>query len=355
MRILSLLFILMSVLMTTGITAGAQEIFAINTERDVRNIEEIAPIPFLESVLYMLNPQTGAPSEIGPIEGYTRCTGLDIHPFTGEFFAVCEKIEVHEEPIPKTNADEIPFSMYLLILDPNTGQPTEVGDIELSRGDFISDISFRSDGTLFAHLNAGIAFLGDDVSTNTIAANSIGIINTQTAVLNIVGPTGSTDSWSAIGFNDMDSLIQCTDNRFTPGLINLLNQNTGSASFLGDLIYPPGFEGQNIVGSKDLDNLSGQFFALLFHSSGLPDERDITTNAEVPGNSLVTINQNTGAIDVRGFIADEFNQFAALAVRSEKVVAEVPTLSEYSLIATVVLLLGASVVFLRRRQIKSSI
>jgi len=358
MRILSFLFLIMTVALPAGFSAYAQDIFAIGTERTIRQIGEdlnLIRIPFEESVLYTLDPLTGTPLEIGPIEGYTRCSGLDIHPFTGEFFAVCEKIEVREEPILETNADEIPFSMYLLILDPNTGQPTEVGEIELSKGDFISDISFRnSDATLFAHLNADIN-IGNDVSAKTIAANSLGIINTQNGALSIVGSTGITDAWSAIGFNKMDSLIQCTDNRFTPGLINLLNQNTGLASFLGNLIYPPGFEGLNIIASKDLDNASGQFFAVLVHIGGAPDDRDITTNAELPGNFLVTIQQNTRAIEVRGFIADEEKQFAALAVRNEKEVAEVPTLSEYGLIATVIMLLGASVVFLRRRQIKSEI
>jgi len=57
---------------------------------------------------------------------------------------------------------------------------------------------------------------------------------------------------------------------------------------------------------------------------------------------------------VRGFIADQESQFAALAVRNEKMVAEVPTLSEYGAVATVTLLLGIAVIFLRRRQINLS-
>jgi len=354
--------LLAGLLMFASQAMAQTEIFAIGTEinnstKDFLETPEVETnlSPFLDSILYSLDPDTGAPSVIGTIVGYTRCTGLDIHPGTGEFFAVCEKIEENgEDPVLLTNNGL--FNSYLLTLDPETGQPTEVGAIELSRGDFISDISFRSDGTLFAHLNSDLFQIAEeDVTTNTVNANSLGIINTQNAVLTILGPTGSEDRWSAIGFSDTNTLIQCTDNRVVPSVANVLNQSNGHATFLTNLIYPIGFsDGWNIIASKDYDNFSGDFFALLVHLTDTIDPKT-STNGLTEGNFLVIINQFTGQIFEIGLIDGIDNQFAALAVRSKVVVNEVPTLSEYGLIATVVLLLGVSVVFLRRRQLKSNI
>lgn len=82
---------------------------------------------------------------------------------TGEFFAVCEKVDENgEEPGLLTNGEE--FNIYQLKLDQATAAPAEVGAIQLSRGDFISDILFRQDGTLFAHLNEDYAETGNKIS-----------------------------------------------------------------------------------------------------------------------------------------------------------------------------------------------
>lgn len=359
MKSLARLFLVLTLFAVSALPTMAQlEIYGIGTELKIKEVmpkEVIEPriSPFLDSVLYSINPNTGQPTEIGVLEGYTRCTGLDIHPDTGEFFAVCEKIEENGvDPILLTRNGL--FNSYLLILDPNTGQATEVGSLELGRGDFVSDISFRSDGTLFAHLNGEGNALEAENTTNTVAANSLGIINTQTGNLTVLGPTGLEDNFSAIGFTAMDILLQCTDNDNFPGVVNILNQTTGNATFLDNLIYPPEFViGENVIGSKDFGGI-GNFFAVLFHlGNGIGPEA--TTNGIENGNFLVTIDQFNGDIDVIGFIADETNQFGALAVRGEQLVAEVPTLSEYGLIVTVVMLLGVAVVFLRRRQAKLEI
>lgn len=359
MNSLRSLFVALTLFMFLAIPASAQiEIFAIGTEFNRVDPgprgEAVDPriSPFLDSVFYSINPDTGEPTEIGEITGYTRCTGLDIHPLTEEFFAVCESNEINDEPGLLTNNGL--FNAYLLRINPLTGQATEVGPIELPRGDFISDMSFRPDGTLFVHLNAE-EFLGDaDETTNTVLANSLGILNTGNANLTILGQTGSDDNFSGIGFNAMDTLLQCTDNGQIPGVINILNQSNGNATFLANLNYPPGFDlGQNIVPSKDLDVGSGNFFAIFVHlGNGVGPEAE--TNGILNGNFLANIDQN-GDIDIIGFIADDFNQFGALTVRGQVVLAEVPTMSEYGLIVTVVMLLGAAVFFLRRRQIKTQI
>lgn len=360
---ITLVLVLAFFLTFTAKSMAQPEIFAIGTEVITPTPkafvigDEIGTdaTPFLESVLYSIDPATAVATMIGAIEGFTRCTGLDIHPQTGEFFAVCEKVDENgEEPILLTNGEE--FNAYLLVLDQATAAPLEVGAIQLSRGDFISDISFRQDGTLFAHLNSEFANEENEVTTNTIAANSLGIINTQSAALTILGPTGSEDSWSAIGFEGSGLLVQSTDNRSVPSVANVLDQTSGDSSLLTGFNFPVDFNGWVIIASKDFDNSSNQFYGLLAHlSDTIEPDPDVTANAVEDGNYLVTINHATGQIFDIGLIAGIDNQFGALAVRSELIINEVPTLSEYGLIATVVLLLGASVVFLRRRQLKSNI
>lgn len=361
MKKLGKIFLVLTLFFVSALPSMAQtEIFAIGTEFlqkldpiDGPPTVETNVLPFFDSVLYSLDPNTGQPTEIGVIEGYTRCTGLDIHPQTGEFFAVCIISEINGEPGLLTNNGV--FINYLLKLNPDTGQPTEVGLLELSRGDFVSDISFRSDGTLFAHLNAQF-FDEAEVVANTIGANSLAIINTDNANVNILGETGVKDNFSAIGFTDTDTLLQCTDNENIPGSVYTLNQTTGQGTFLEDLVYPIEFLGGNLISSKDFDLFNDQFFAILNHEGFNPPAPMVETNGLIDGQFLITINQDSGLIDSIGFIADPENQFGAIAVRGQAPpIAEVPTLSEYGLIVTVVMLLGAAVLFLRRRQVKTEI
>jgi len=361
MKSISSVFLIITLFFLSVLPTIAQtEIYAIGTtfnneEPLSKGAEAETRIsPFLDSVLYLINPSTGQPIFIGPITGYTRCTGLDIHPETGQFFAVCDvNGDIGDGVLLTRNGV---FGPHLLILDPETGQPTDVGALELSRGDRVSDISFRSDGTLFAHMNA-INFLGEEAetTTNTLNANSLAIIDTNNANVTFLGETGIEDIFSAIGFTNTDTLIQCTDNENPPGVANILNQTTGQATFLENLVYPPGFEGFNTVGSKDFDDSLGHFFALLFHGA---QERGaaLLTSGLIAGNFLVTIDQDNGNIDIVGLISEREEQFGAIAVLAQpQPIAEVPTLSEYGLILTVVMLLGAAVLVLRRRQFKSNI
>ena len=151
----------------------------------------------------------------------------------------------------------------LLKIDETSGLPTEIGPLELSRSDFVSDISFRSDGVLFAHINGPNVHMTLDNSTRTLDANKLGTINTQSGKFSALGDTGLDDIWSAIGFTEPDDLIQCTDNAQSTGVANYLNQTNGNATFLADLIYPPQFVDTNTIGSKDFDLASGQFFGFL--------------------------------------------------------------------------------------------
>ncbi len=361
MKSIRSIFFVLSVFLLFGTFARAQtDIWAIGTNFNFEThpTDTTGKVePFSDSIFYKIDPQTGIPMEIGPITGYTLCTGLDIHPISGEFFAVCDKIDENGMH-PVMEQKLLLFSSMLLKIDETSGLPTEIGPLELSHSDIVSDISFRSDGVLFAHINGSNVHMAAGNSTRTFDANKLGTINTQSGKFSALGDTGLEDIWSAIGFTEPDDLIQCTDNAHSTGVANILNQSNGNATFLANLIYPPQFVDTNIIGSKDFDLASGQFFGFLESTGPIwfpGDETAASTRNDAPvGTFLVTIDED-GDIALRGQTSGPEEQFRAITVLSKKIPTEVPTLSEYGLIITFVLFLGAAVVFLRRRQVKSGI
>jgi len=89
---------------------------------------------------YRIDYKTGFASPVGPV-GYHGCGGLDFHPITGQLYATC--LGESHNPV-------------LLNVDPDTGHGTKIFELQFDNGDFgsITDISFRSDGILFAYLES---------------------------------------------------------------------------------------------------------------------------------------------------------------------------------------------------------
>ncbi len=100
-----------------------------------------------ESVLYRIDPSTGEATEVGPI-GFQGCSGMDFNP-SWALYATC------------TRADG---THVLVTIDQESGSGTEVGPtgIQLLGPELIlgTDISFRSDGTLFAYIIGIPDYLG---------------------------------------------------------------------------------------------------------------------------------------------------------------------------------------------------
>ena len=93
MRYFGTMFLMLVMTFLLGLPAKALELYAIGTGNAFVPGPEptTAARPVIpESILYRINPETGEPSEIGPITGYTRCKALDIHPFTEEFCRMYE-------------------------------------------------------------------------------------------------------------------------------------------------------------------------------------------------------------------------------------------------------------------------
>ena len=94
---------------------------------------------FAGSSLYSIDPTTGAATLIRPV-GVSRVSGMAFHPATGVLYAVgFAGVTTH----------------VLLTIDTATGAGTLVGPTNVFTGSLcsrtVSDISFRSDGTLYAY------------------------------------------------------------------------------------------------------------------------------------------------------------------------------------------------------------
>ncbi len=101
-----------------------------------------------DSVLYRIDPSTGEATEVGPI-GFQGCSGMDFDP-SWTLYATCKR------------ADD--GTHVLVTIDRESGSGTEVGPtgIQLLGRELIlgTDISFRSDGTLFAYIIGIPDYLG---------------------------------------------------------------------------------------------------------------------------------------------------------------------------------------------------
>lgn len=343
---------------------------------DTLETKEI-PIFLGESGLYKVDPNTGFPYFIG-YTGFGACRGLDIHPISGEFYAVCNRLIINGPPGPPgdpgMNRNDLEEGQVLVHIDQQTGYGTEIGPLGegiggLLRGGFVSDISFYPDGTLYAHLNDIPLYkpaANPNIATsNGIYNNMLGTINLQTGAFQPIGPTHSDDFVSAIGFSNLGDLIQCAnfddnirkdadqDNKFLGFYftnINELNIGTGLASFLRQASFPPDVEGHlNVITSKDVDMESGTFYGFLRTEFDLWVTDVATRNIE-SGSYLVRIHPSNGNVEIIGLTSPPFENFLAIAVK--QIPRNVPTMSEYGLMLTVALFLGAAVVFLRRRKAK---
>ena len=367
MRYIQTITIALTVALSFGLAAKAElvELFAIGQQQegqgdiidDVMRMEEEP-----QSILYSIDPGTGIPTMIGKT-GYELCTGLDFEPTTNRAFAVCNRIieDEGEGPIGDvvlgTRAEDP--GQVLVQLDIANGQGTEIGPLNIVLDNTgVSDISFRPDGTLFGIVGIAPEVPRDDFKSKTIEFDEVTLvwIDKETGQASIVGPTGTGDSIDAIGFSSASSLYHATDNVLDPGSLNMLDHFTGNGTSISALDYPGEFGEDgvlNTIPSMDYANAAGKLFAFLISLDGRKgDPVDPESRVEfAEGSFLGTIDSTTGAIELIGMTSEFGNQFIALAALN-RIERNVPTLSEYGLIATSVFLLIAAVVYMRRRQLK---
>ena len=283
--------------------AARAELYGVAHEGEMQRAETNTPRinGIGESSLYLIDPETGAATLIGPT-GFYLCRGLDFQPITNVLYAVC--------------SNDLSFEV-LITIDVESGQGTEIGPI-IANG-FLQDLSFRSDGTLYGYFRAK-------------GSNFLSTININTAETDFVGNSGLSGDGNGIGFDQFNDLFLAQTDMI-PSLY-LLNQSSGLASLVTDLTVPPVIENVPVFNSLDLNPDTDVMFASLDDVSFVYD------------NYLVTINTETGQVTNIGETAEGLEAIAFLNPR----LSNIPTMSEYGMAAVGLALLSISIFALYRRK-----
>jgi hypothetical protein len=294
----SFLFALSLALFLSG-SAVAQPEFELYGVAD-KQVEKKVAGDTEGSKLYQIDYVTAESTLVGPT-GFRQCTGLDFHPKTNELYAVCERIRDRDQ---EDRLDpQLEVGQVLVVLDRFTGEGTEVVPIDLPEAENVTDISFRSDGALFAHIISRIRRSSEDETTAITAGpgNYIGVIEMQSGVVAMIGPTGYEDMFSGIGFSLRDILFHGVDDDIAPA-INVLSQATGAPIVTRPLIYPGEFGGRELVTSMDVMPVSGDLYAVVYTEDETKQEAEsgVTSEILVPAFALSIINPVTGGVAVVG-------------------------------------------------------
>jgi hypothetical protein len=205
------------------------------------------------STLYSIDPTNGAATAIGPI-GFNRVGGIDFNLQTGILYGVGHRTSDN--------------AFVLVTIDPTTGLGTEVGALGagISSGVGVQDISFRSDGVLFAFINA-----------------SIYTIDTSTGAATLLGPVASFQNGNALGFTPTDTLLSVNEVD-----VRTVNQTTGATSFVVATSYLGPLNDEPRTNAMDLDTATGKFWA------SVANHRPVTTSY------LAMVDPATGVVTAIG-------------------------------------------------------
>ena len=302
-KIIHSIFVLAILVIFSG--AARAELYGLAHEGEMQRAETNTPRinGIGESSLYLIDPETGAATLIGPT-GFYLCRGLDFQPITNVLYAVC--------------SNDLSFEV-LITIDVESGQGTEIGPI-IANG-FLQDLSFRSDGTLYGYFRAK-------------GSNFLSTININTAETNFVGNSGLSGDGNGIGFDQFNDLF-LTDTELISSIpsLYLLNQSSGLASLVTDLTLPPLDEGFTIINSLDLNPETDVMFGSL-------DVQLLEYE-----HYLVTIDTSTGLVTNVGETVEGLEAIAFLNPR----VSNIPTMSEYGMIVLAAVLMTGAIFVLRRR------
>jgi hypothetical protein len=214
---------------------SAQDMYAITGAANV------------ESILYQISPVTGQVTHTVGDLGTTHVTALAFSPITGVLFG---------------HISNAPTTTELITIDRNTAAFTNVGNT----GQQVPDMSFRSDGVLFA-------WSKQNVINNT--TDNAYRIDTNTAQAVLLGNSNFTSTQVGLSFAPNGTLFMKNGND-----LYTVDQQTGGLTFVMTLTGPA------------LVN------ALAFDDNGTPYSVERTGTHSF----LATFNMNTGVITTLGEI-----------------------------------------------------
>ncbi len=269
------------------------------------------------SSLYMLDPSTGDATLIGPI-GFDGVTGLEILP--------------NGRLIGSANADAGGARIAVLIeINRTTGAGSLIGELgstnnpgECGR---MPDIAYDSStGLLFGYAN-GFACNG--------ITDGLFLINPNRANVIFIGPSGFFGGGNGLAVQPDTGTIFGTP--FDADGLITINPNTGAGTVIPASIGNQIFQ----IDAMDFNPDTGVLFG------SYRDRRNIFGNG-IDVDYLVTVNTSDGTLTPVGQTIIGLD--AIVFFDDRPFFSSVPTLSEYGLIITALLLLAGSVLVLRRRQ-----
>ena len=277
------------------------------------------------STLHTIDKETGAADAVGPV-GFERCGSMDFDA-QGTLYAICERPDGSDITV-------------LVKIDITTGAGLEIGPTGNCQS--WTDMSFRnSDGTLYA-----TGYNNDPMSPCTetmgFVQNWLTTINTgtgQSTLINIINQ--AQGAGNAAAFSPGDSLYYLVGDFSTPGtnILYTVNLQTGGVTVISNPTYP-GLIADDIPRSNamDFDQASGVLYLSVVNGSGMQMTRR---------NFIGMIEDvNTGLVTIIGPTVEGLD---AIAIKPP-LERNVPTLSEWGLIAMAALLGIVGFMVARRKQ-----
>lgn len=223
-------------------------------------------------VLYTVNPSTAAFSMVAPLTtstGVIGMTGLAFNPLSGILYGV-------------TGFESPTSPRSLVTINPTTGASTVIGALlDAGSANTISDISFRSDGTLFG-----------------LSPSTLYTVNLTTGALTSIGSTGSNNPGGALAFNPAGALFTAGS---AAGNLSILNPATGARTV-----------GPALTNSPHAGTL-GAMNAFAFSATNIlygTDSDRAQNGATTVAVDLVTINTSTGVVTNIGVLPNDIDAIA---------------------------------------------
>ena len=271
--------------------------------------------------LITIDPATGIGTVVGPNTAGRGFPGFAIDPVTGLSFAGCG-----------SGCDEI----WNFNLD--DGMATFLGS--MNGGVVAGGLDFSPNGVLFASL-----------LIDPPGGTHLGVINTVTGEATVIGPFGTcNDSCTiagieAIAFDAEGNLWGSLRDGFlsagAPGLY-LINQNTGAATFVTSLQTAGGLTMTRQAPVSLQFACDGTLYGGTARSNSMASD----------GGFLVTINPDTGIFSfVGGVSATGGESLGGLSFDQRCLTRQIPTLSEWGLIAMAGVLGIIGLLAIRRRKV----
>ena len=204
------------------------------------------------STLLIIDPATGAATPVGPI-GFNGVSSLAFSP-SGVLYA--------EGARPDS-------TRVLLSIDTQTGAGTEIGPT--GTGLKVSDMAFRSDGTLYGYFEP---------------SDLVGTIDTFTGAATIFGSSGVGCCGNGMAFSSGDVLYHANQSE-----LDTLDQGTGAATFVASLGFSSPLDNFPRINGMKFDPANGVLYGSAQDGGGFLGS---------PENYLTTIDTTSGVVTIIG-------------------------------------------------------